>query len=79
VEIEAFAGETIEIAGALGFVSERDVAWLAVMRLEVGRRFHEQPDIAAILARAKVSPRARIEQIIADVGDAAWDEAARLA
>lgn len=78
VELAAFVDRAIEAAARYGFTNERDIAWLAAVRLEVGPRFDEQPRIHAILADPSLAADAKIGRVLDDVADDDWTEAETL-
>lgn len=67
-----------EVARRYAVASERGLFTFVLDMLAVGPHFHLQPKIRAILGQTSVPEATRLDRIVDDVDDAAWDEAGRL-
>lgn len=67
------------VARSYGLASERALFTFVLDMLAVGPCFHLQPQIQAILADTGASEEARLDRIVDDVDEAAWDEAGEIA
>lgn len=66
------------VARSYGFRTERALFTFVIDMLAVGPCFHLQPKIQAILGDGGASEEDRLDRIVDDVDDAAWDEAGEI-
>jgi len=58
-----------------GFTFERSLAVFTAQMMRINPRFHEQRDIAALLADQERPEQERLEGLIAEISPRSWDEA----
>jgi hypothetical protein len=78
-DLRAMIVHCFGVARGYGLRSERALFTFVLDMLAVGPCFHMQPKIQAILADAGASEEARLDRIVGDVDEAAWDEAGEIA
>lgn len=66
------------VSRSYGLRSERALFTFVLDMLGVGPCFHLQPKIGAILGDSRATEAARLDRIVDEVDDVAWDEAGQL-
>jgi hypothetical protein len=74
-DLRAVIKHCFVIARSYDVYSERGLFTFVMDMLAVGPCFHAQPKIQAILDRRELSELVRLDRIVDDVDDAAWEEA----
>lgn len=74
-DLRAVIKHCFGIARSYDVYSERGLFTFVMDMLAVGPCFHAQPKIQAILERRELSELERLDRIVDDVDDAAWEEA----
>ena len=74
-DLRAVIKHCFGIARSYDVYSERGLFTFVMDMLAVGPCFHAQPKIQAILDRRELSELVRLDRIVDDVDDAAWEEA----
>ncbi|MCY1071382.1 hypothetical protein OV090_41955 [Nannocystis sp. RBIL2] len=77
-DLRAVIVHCFEIARSYAIHSERGLFTFVMDMLAVGPCFHVQPKIQAILDQRDLDEQVRLDRIVDDVDDAAWEEAARI-
>lgn len=77
-DLRAMIVHCIEVARSYDFYSERALFTFVLDMLAVGPCFHLQPKIQAILGDRGLSEEVRLDRIVDDVDDEAWDEAGEI-
>lgn len=77
-DLKAIVRHGLEIARTYEVRTERGLFTFVMDMLAVGPAFHAQPKIQAILGRRDVDELERLDRIVEDVDDDAWDEAGRI-
>lgn len=75
VDLRAIVRHCFEIARSYAVHSERGLFTFVMDMLAVGPCFHSQPKIQAILDQREVDELVRLDRIVDEVDDEAWDEA----
>lgn len=78
VDLRAIVRHCFEIARSYEVRSERGLFTFVMDMLAVGPCFHAQPKIQAILDQRDVDELDRLDRIVDDVDDDAWDEAGQI-
>lgn len=74
-DLKAVIAHGIEVARSYGLTYESSLANVVLDMLAVGPEFHLQPEIYAILSEPGLSEEDKLDRIVDDVSDAAWEEA----
>lgn len=77
-DLRAMIVHCFGVARSYGFFSERALFTFVLDMLAVGPCFHLQPKIQAILDDRGLSEEVRLDRIVDDVDDEAWDEAGEI-
>ncbi|HVK66856.1 MAG TPA: hypothetical protein VM694_20365 [Polyangium sp.] len=67
----------IERGRACGFTFERSLAVFTANMMRINPKFHEQKDVARLLADASLPEQERLEGLVTEIRPRAWDEAER--
>ncbi|MDC0720955.1 hypothetical protein [Nannocystis bainbridge] len=75
-DLRAAVLHCFEVARSYAVTSERGLFTFVMDMLAVGPCFHLQPKIQAILDQRELDEQVRLDRIVDDVDDVAWEEAA---
>lgn len=76
LDVRRMARHCVETAEGKGLITERAIAAFTLHMVRINPEFYRQPTMASLLQDISVDESTRMEQLLTDPSEEAWDEAA---
>lgn len=75
-DVRRMARHCVETAESKDLITERAIAAFVLHMVRINPEFHRQPTMASLLMDTSVDESTRMEQLLTDPSEEAWEEAA---